>query len=97
MSRLMDKQSVLTKNADAAAVRCREWLVVTLQSSASGSATSSRLVRVERTAGGTWDVSDECGKRGGRFRDYRSAKVFIRREFAASQPTIIKKTGEGKA
>ena len=91
MSRFIDKQNLAATTAAGDAALLRPDGIVDLRSSASAlkSAAKTCLVRLEKTAYGAWDVRNESGDRGGRFRDYKSAKVFIRREFADLQPTLI--------
>ena len=47
------------------------------------------FIRLEKLGPGRWLVRDAEGNRGGLFRDYASAMKFVRREFAASQPTVV--------
>jgi hypothetical protein len=55
------------------------------------SATSSLpvLVRVEKLGPRQWQVRNAEGSRGGLFQDYAAAMKFVRREFAALQPTVV--------
>jgi hypothetical protein len=57
--------------------------------SALAAGASAVHVRLEKLATGCWSVCEETGRRGGLFRDYASATLFIRREFAARRPTVV--------
>ncbi len=78
--------------------RCESTPVVTskqkvteavLETTARQTASGVVRVRLEQLATGCWSVEAAAGNRGGLFRDYASAKKFIRREFAARQLTVV--------
>ena len=47
------------------------------------------LVRVEKLGPRQWRVRNAEGSRGGLFQNYAAAMKFVRREFAALQPTVV--------
>lgn len=53
----------------------------------------SPFVRLHQIESGCWEVSDEANRRGGLFRDYRSAARFIKHEFQLMQPSLVIMSG----
>ena len=49
----------------------------------------SPFVRLHQIESGCWEVSDEANRRGGLFRDFRSAARFIKHEFQMMQPSLV--------
>lgn len=89
MSNLVTQQYQTPRAADLGVAQAEDRYGPSLDGPAGTAASLPVLVRVEKLGPRQWQVRNAEGSRGGLFQNYAAAMKFVRREFAALQPTVV--------
>ena len=89
MSNLNTQHHPTPRNADLGVAQAEDRYGPSPDGRAGTITSLAILVRVEKLGPRQWQVRNAEGSRGGLFQDYAAAMKFVRREFAALQPTVV--------